>query len=708
MPQIRKVPGFFKWQKLLALTFVFFALAGCAIKRDAYSVPKVLLPEKFLKAGPVADLGSAPDGKDMQALQALSLGETLGEWWLLMGNPELNALIDRVIANNPDLRIATLRMAQLQARMDVTNASRFPEVNLPVQIKTEAPTIIGSNTPGSSIVSRRTYQASLRADWRPDLWGEIASQMDAAKLQLWRSTFQRDDLQRTVIASTVSAYVEYLSLNDRLRVAKENDFLISELLASVATRLEIGDATAIDYEQQKTAVYQVRATIPVLQQQREVVLNRLSSLAGALPNHFRLSEQGLDSIQFPAVLPGVPAALLLRRPDVRAVEAQLLAADADIDLARARIMPPLDLTAQVGYGSQHFSDWFQPYNLAWSFIANLSANLFDAGKRSKEVEFSRAVYEEMIETYIRVVYEAAREVDKSLDAIKMMESHMSFQRVSADAAVQAWLFSQEAYRAGALDYLVVLDSERTFTKNQEDWINARHQRYQGLVSLFSALGGGVNPGIALPGEGERPLALKASVDYGALLKAPADASHTKIPTAVDTRFKDDTAQLRVDFEPTGHTDNSAALTLTMSPSLVLRLPANGIDWQQELWREPGKHWLVEVTGLYERTTIAPAWRDLQARFALAKDQILVPHQTGLVVNQDKERASWFRIYLARNHDQATAEQLCASLQAKQQRCRVVWVGRTDDDDRQSFTPVFNEAPPPEAQTVPVSQQSDAL
>ncbi|MDD5028104.1 MAG: efflux transporter outer membrane subunit [Rhodoferax sp.] len=686
------------------MTFVFSILCGCAIKRDAYSVPKVLLPEKFLKAESVLNPIPDPAAQGLQALQALSLGETLAEWWLLMGNPELNALIDRVIANNPDLRIATLRMAQLQARMDVTSASLFPEVNLPVQVKTEAPTIIGSNTAGKPIDSRRTYHASLRADWRPDLWGEFASQVDTAKLQLWRSTFQRDDLQRTVIANVVSAYVEYLSLNDRLRVAKENDLLVSELLASVATRLEIGDATAIDYEQQKTAVYQVRATIPVIQQQREVVLNRLSSLAGALPNHFRLSEQGLDSIRFPSVLPGVPTALLLRRPDVRAVEAQLLAADADIDLARARVMPPLDLTAQVGYGSQQFSDWFQPYNLAWSFIANLSANLFDAGKRSKEVEFSRAIHEEMIETYIRVVYEAAREVDKSLSDIKMTESRMSLQRISADAALQAWLFSQEAYRAGALDYLVVLDSERTFTKNEEEWITARQQRYQGVVSLFSALGGGVNPGIALPGEGERPLALKASSDYGALLTTSVSTNNTEKPATVDTRLEDDTAQRRIDFQPVGHAENTSSLTLAMSPHLVLRLPVRGIDWQQELWHEPGEHWLVEVTGLYERTTIAPAWRDLQARFALASDQVLVPHQLGLVTNEDKERAAWFRIYIARNPDQAAAEQLCKALQAKQQRCRVVWVRRTDDDDRQSLAPVFNEAMPLEAEAAPPSQQ----
>ncbi len=658
------------WRKLLVVMLGLLALSGCAIKRDHYSVPDVLLPPRFLKSEAVVDQTNAPEKDTQKLLLAQSLSENLAEWWLLLGSPELNQLIDRVIANNPDLRIATLRMAQLQARMDVTAASGMPEINLPVEVRNEAPVTIGATKPGATVKSQKTYQASLRADWRPDLWGEFASQLESSKLQLWRATFQRDDLQRTTIAAVIAAYVEYLSLNDRLRVAKETDVTVSEMLASVAKRLQVGDATAIDYEQQKTAVYQVRATIPVLQQQREVVLNRLSSLAGAMPANFELSDKGLDTLGFPSVLPGMPSALLLRRPDVRAVEAQLLAADVDIDLARARLLPPLDLTTQVGYGSNRFSQWFEPYSLAWNLIGNLSVNLFDAGKRNNEVTFSRAVQEEMLETYIRVMYEAAREVERSLVSIKMMENRVQLQRISADAANRAWLYSQEAYRAGALDYLVILDSERTYTRNLDDWISARQQRYQGLVSLFSALGGGAPTGIPLPGAGNRPLQLKSAQDGGALPFTPIVAERVAAQAAVDTRVAADTPQTMIEFDPAGHAV-TGQLNLVVAPSLSLRAHVEGIDWSHELWARPGDQWLVEVTGLFERTMVTPAWRDLQHRFSQVKDRILLPLRLGLVADKGIERASWYRIYIAHNPDRAAAEQLCVSMKLRQQRCRIM-------------------------------------
>jgi len=623
---------FFKLRRSAALALGVLLLTGCAVKRDTYSVPKVVLPERYLKAA------TASESREKLAQP---LGETLVEWWTLLGSSELNGLVDRVIANNPDLRIATLRIAQLQARSDITGASRLPEINAPLQVKNEAPSVIGSTNPGASVESRRTYQAGIRIDWRPDLWGESASLIEASRLQLLRATFQRDDLQRTVLANVLATYVEFLALNDRLRVAKETDTALSELLASVAKRLEVGDATAIDHEQQKAAVYQVRATVPVLQQQRELVFNRLASLAGAMPGNFQLTDKGLDSLHFPATLPEVPLNWLLRRPDVRAVEAQLLAADVDIDTARARVLPPLDLSAQVGFGSSRFSDWFEPHNLAWNLIANLSANLFDGGKRSKEVAFSRAVHEEMNETYLRVIYEAAREVDTSLSSVKMQEARLKLQGQSVDAARQAWLYGQEAYQAGAIDYLVLLDSERTYTRNLDDWMSAKQARYQGLTGLFSALGGGV----------------------------PQAESNTATPTP--------------------------------SPEQTIRASDKGIDWPLSLWDEPGDHWLVEVSGLYEHSMVAPAWRDLQVRFPAIKDRVLLPHQMGLFTHGKQQRAAWYRLYVAHNTNEQAAQSLCAELQAKHQRCRVMRVKQPAGNSNAGLRhdPVFvevsaNSAKPP--------------
>ena len=535
------------------IALCFFLLTGCAVKRDRYEVPQISLPDRYAKAPPATDIANAKDNTVAVPSPAWALDGVLEEWWRLLGNSELDGLMDRALANNPDLKIAALRIVQTKARLGQADADTVPVISLPIEAITTAPESgVGSVKPGGEVKSRRTYQVSLRGDWRPDIWGERAALYDSAELQLWRAAFQRDDVQRNVVANVVVTYAEYLSLNDRLKVAYETDKALSEMLAAVDARMEKGDATIIDMEQQKAAVYSVRATIPVLQQQRGVVLNRVASLVGAIPGTLKLSDSGLDAMIFPAALPDVPSALLLRRPDVRVMEARLLAADADIDVARSRVLPPLDLTAEVGYGSRRMAQLFQPQSLLWSAIANLSATLFDSGKRAREVDFSKAVHQELVETYIRVIYDAVREVDDSLSAIRLTGNRLEAQRIATDSAHRAWDYSQESYLAGAVDYLTVLDTERTYHRTLDDWYNVRLERYRGLITLFSALGGGVSKGVSQLGDGVQPLPLTAEIGFGAILSATvpkpniprdmeaknialknkADKSHASVETAV--------------------------------------------------------------------------------------------------------------------------------------------------------------------------------
>ena len=482
-------------------------LSGCATKRDSYNVPALDLPKQYAKDSTAGD--NSPVASLAPAL-ASPFSAALTEWWRLLGSQELNGLMDSALANNPDLRIAALRIAQSKARLDQAGADKLPTITMPIQVKNEYPEFgPNSNNPNAASLrgaskSRMSHLISLKSDWRPDIWGETYSLYESAELQLLRATYQRDDMQRNVVANVASAYLEYLSLNDRLRVARETEQSLNEMLESVKDRLEVGDATITEMEQQRAAVYAVKATFPVLEQQREVLLNRLAALIGSAPVAMKLSHSGLTSVKFPPVLPGMPSALLLRRPDVRAVEARMLAADADIDVARARVLPPLDLTAEIGYGSIHMSNLFTPQALFWSAIANLSVTIFDSGKRSKEVEFAQAVHEELLETYIRVVYDAVREVDDSLSAINFMGKRLDAQGVAADSSLRAWNYSQEAFMEGAVDYLVVLDTQRTFQRNMDDLYNFRMERYRGLINLFSALGGGVPAGDVMPGAGTRP------------------------------------------------------------------------------------------------------------------------------------------------------------------------------------------------------------
>lgn len=675
-------------RNIASIALCFFLLAGCAAKRDRYDVPIVPLPERYAKTPTVADATHARNNTTVAPAPSLALSGLLEEWWRLLGSQELDGLMDRTLANNPDLRIAALRIAQTQVRLEQAGADKIPVISLPAQASSTAPYGgVGTVGPGGETKSRRTYQVSIRGDWRPDIWGERSALYESAELQLWRATFQRDDVQRNVVANVAVNYVEYLSLNDRLRVARETDKALSEMLAAVDARLEKGDATVTEMEQQKTAVYSVRATIPVLEQQREIVLNRLASLAGTIPGELKLSDSGLDSLNFPSVLPGVPSALLLRRPDVRVVEARLLAADADIDVARARVLPPLDLTAQVGYGSAYMSQLFQPQALFWNAIANLSATLFDSGKRSSEVDFAQAVHEELVETYVRVIYDAVREVDDSLSAIRFMGNRLETQRVATDSAHRAWDYSQESYMSGAVDYLVVLDTERTYHRNLDDWYNVRMERYRGLIGLFRSLGGGVAHGISLPGDGARPSTLTAEIDYGAILSATVPKPGTPAGTGVEIKAPQNPPEsMASGVDATVQTPDTpltnqgpkkeqplndhVALTLTTTPPI--RAKIEGIDWSEKQLREEGEHWLVEMSGVYDRAAVTAAWRDLRVRFPKQTESLsLLPRSQGQVDKAGEERASWYRLFIAKLPDHQMADALCASLNAGQQRCRVI-------------------------------------
>ena len=557
--------------------------------------------------------------------------------------------MDRALANNPDLRIAALRIAQSKARLDQAGAGKAPTITMPIQVTNEYPdTGIGRGNANGNNKSRITHQVSLNGDWRPDIWGEAYSMYESAELQLLRATYQRDDMQRTVAANVASNYMEYLSLNDRMRVARETEKSLGEMLASVEARLEVGDATITEMEQQKAGLYSAIATFPVIEQQREIVLNRLAALVGSVPVALKLSDSGLNSVNFPAVLPGAPSSLLLRRPDVRVVEARLLAADADIDVARARVLPPLDLTAQVGYGSMHMSKLFMPQALFWSTIANLSVTVFDSGRRSREVEFAQAVHEELLETYIRVIYDAVREVDDSLSAISLTGKRLEAQGVAADSSLRAWNFSQEAFMAGAVDYLVVLDTQRTYQRNLDDWYNARMERYRNLINLFSALGGGVSGGDAMPGGGARPA--PSAGDDGAVL--------------ADAEARPKTEKNAVKKQP------GEIFGATQPGKAKAGIAIGEVDWIGNSLRED--RWLVELSGVYDRGAVLPAWRDLCARFPRQIEKLtLLPQRQGQVNAAGKERASWYRLFISAFPDKKAAEEFCATLRAGQQRCGVV-------------------------------------
>jgi NodT family efflux transporter outer membrane factor (OMF) lipoprotein len=475
----------FRTTWIILATLFSTLLIGCASK-DAtqYSLPKVTLPKTLSKL-------EIPSQNNTNQ-KPITLNQTAIEnWWKLSNDQELKELIDQALANNRDLRIATWQIAQAQAKAQKATAAKTPSLNLPLSATYQAPyTGVGRQDASTPIKAYNLYQIGPQLSWRPDIWGEIDATKLSAELQLWYSTFSRDDTQRNVIAELANNYIEYRSLNDRLRVAKETSALMQDMLHALMERVEKGDATNTELSQQQNALFSIQATIPDLRSQRQVSINKIAELIGILPGLLKLSDEGIDKITLPETMPVTPSELLVKRPDIRAIEARLLSANADIDVARARLYPSIDITAQRGYGSQNTVDIFKDYNLFWNLAANLSMTLFDGGAKDADIALSKAVHEEMTETYLKVVYNAVKEVETAIIGVSQSFNSLEKQQQAAEAARAAWRQSKEAYIAGALDFMALLDIQRSYYRSLDDLYRGYMNRYQAQVGFYKALGAG--------------------------------------------------------------------------------------------------------------------------------------------------------------------------------------------------------------------------
>lgn len=554
-----------------------------------------------------------------------SLEDAPVDWWRYFGNRELGALIDRGLSNNPDIRIALNRIVQAKARSDQANGAKLPSLSAPLAAAEQFPggTTVGTAPAGGAsgsssngaTTSQKTFQASIRADWRLDIWGEQSSLADSARFQLQRAVYERENVQRNLAASIAASYVEYLSLNDRLKIARKTEELLSATLATIEKRVEVGDATLSELEQQRASIFSVRASVPMMEQQRIDAIGAMAFLVGTVPGDLKLSDDGLDSLSIPRVVPGLPSALLLRRPDVRMAEAQLMGANADVAVARARLLPAIDLSTQYGYSSILLSTLFSPQALFWNVVGSSTISLFDGGRKENDKVFSQAVQEEMVESYVRALHQAMKEVEGALSSVRLADRRLSAQQETIQASRRAWDISTKVYGAGGIDYLTLLDTERSYHRYMDDYQRTRMDYFRSYISLFQALGGGVNP--------------------------------EKTPRS-----------------PTG--------VLTAAGQASGRQSVEGVGLEGGSGANQETFWQVELAGLYHRSSVGPAWRDLRTRYpAYMEGRTIRPRLKGRIDESDDEPQSWYRLHVVKFASPGEAEQFCLALKADQQRCRVV-------------------------------------
>lgn len=446
-------------------------LSSCTVGPD-YVRPQQPVPDDFV-SGP-ADQQTLPRPKT--------------QWWKHFGSAELDALVEEALTNNHDVRAAMHRIAQAEARAGIEAGALLPLVQAVGKAETARKS---RHTIGASTTTlQHLDQAGLEASYEVDLWGKNRSAMNAALATAHASVYERETVAVTLVSDVVTTYLQYLQGCERVAVAARNVDNMKRVLAKVTRRQQIGEGTDLEVQQQNSALHNAEATVPILELTRDQMFNRLAFLLGKAPGELKIETRTLDGLAVPEVTPGLPSELLLRRPDVRRAEANLVSANANVGMARAKLFPSLTLTGERGWSSSDLINLTSPGSLYWTMGAKLVQTLFDNGKTNSEIAYYEARWNELIEVYRQSIVASLRDVEDALLTIRYASDRDRAQADMVRSSREAHRLSQESFAIGLIDYLVVLETERTQYNAEDGKIQARHARLAASVALFKALGGG--------------------------------------------------------------------------------------------------------------------------------------------------------------------------------------------------------------------------
>ncbi|MEW5721908.1 MAG: efflux transporter outer membrane subunit [Thermodesulfobacteriota bacterium] len=483
---------------LLALTAVVlaWALAGCAVGSD-FRRPDlgIEVPGRYQQAGAEEALPEPPSVYD-------------DRWWRVFGDPDLDRLVEEAVAHNWDVKKAAAAVLEVEALFRQARADRFPQANIKGQAvraqQTVSVTTLGDIQlgPGGRIFmgppetvhtteTAWSYSLSAPVSFELDLFGRLARADEAARAELLRVEESRLTVVQSVIAQTVTLYLEIEALERRLALAEGNVETCRRALAVVEGRYERGLGDVLAVRQARRALAQAEAVLPGLRQDLGLAQQELAVLLGRYPETGLPRPQPEDYFhKLEPVPPGLPSELLLRRPDVRAAEAALRAANARIGLAKAARFPSFSLTASFGYASNELSELFWPTSRLFSAGLGLLAPLFNAGKLKAAQNAAEARYEQVLADYARTVLGAFSEVEGALLRRRELLERRERTLALVEEARATETAAGARYERGLVGYLDVLEAGQARYSAEDGLILAELAVYSNQVGLHRALGGG--------------------------------------------------------------------------------------------------------------------------------------------------------------------------------------------------------------------------
>ncbi|HEX4025425.1 MAG TPA: efflux transporter outer membrane subunit [Steroidobacteraceae bacterium] len=459
----------------LALASLAALLAACTVG-PTYRRPAIDTPAAYR---------DAPAG---QAAAARSLGDE--RWWEVFQDPVLQELIRAALRQNYDVRIAAARVLQAQAELGITRANQFPMVGAGAEAFTERDPRISNTVP--------SYQANagevdLSVIWNLDFWGKYRRETEAARAELLASQWGRRAVLTSVVSSVAAAYFQLRELDLALQLSRStlSSRQMSLQLTNVLARN--GSASMLDVRQSQQLVYTAAETIPDIERQIAQQENALSVLLGNNPGAIGRGRALTEQPNPPTVPAGLPSELLERRPDIRQAEENLIAANAQIGVAKAAYFPDISLTGTAGFESNVLDKLFTGPAGIWNAVGSLTQPVFEAGGLRSGVRLARSQEQQLLLTYRQTVMNAFRQVSDALVAYQKDHEFRQQQELLTAAAGDTDRLSKLLYQHGGVSYLQVLTSETNDFSAELNLAQAQLNERLALVQLYDALGGGWQP-----------------------------------------------------------------------------------------------------------------------------------------------------------------------------------------------------------------------
>ncbi len=468
------------WRSALALRIVFAILvavasSACLVGPD-YKRPPV--------DAPVAYRTADPNVPDAAPTTPASLADE--PWWHVFEDEALQGLIRTALEHNYDVQMAAARILEAQAQLGVTHADQFPNVSAGVAVLGERPSV----ALGFPSANLGAVEIQASAAWELDFWGKFRRATEAARAQLVASEWGRRAVVTTLISQVSGAYFGLRALDLELDISKRTLQSRQESLDLANVRERGGVTSLLDVRQAEQLVYGAQDAIVSLERQIAQQENFLSALLGGNPGSIVRGRALTDQPHQPDIPSGLPSALIERRPDIQRAEQQLVAANAQIGVARAAYFPEIALTGSGGFESLALSSLFTGTNLIWSAAAAATQPVFTAGKTKSRVAVAEARRDEATIAYQQTVRQAFREVSDALIGYRKIHEASVQLALLAGAARDARRLAQVRYDGGVTSYLEVLDADTRLFAAEIGLAQAQLDELSALVEIYRALGGG--------------------------------------------------------------------------------------------------------------------------------------------------------------------------------------------------------------------------